>query len=84
MKRYRLKCGYCDSSGATFYKEDPHGKWVVYEDAQTEIAAALHRGQELGRGEPLEVRSVECNCANPVYDKLYISWICPAHGYKRR
>lgn len=49
MKRYKLICGYCKTSGATTWKEDPNGEWVTWEDAQKEIRKTYESGYFTGQ-----------------------------------
>ena len=51
--------------------EHPQGKWVKWED----IKAV--------EGQVLESIELKCNCGEMLAHHSY-SWICPAHGYKKR
>ena len=51
--------------------EDPQGEWVKWEDVKAV------------EGQVLESIELKCNCEEMVAHHAY-SWICPAHGYKKR
>ena len=88
MKRYKMV------SGSDFWKtEDPEGEWVKWEDANAEMAWT----REIYQNQILELKvrkQPECTCGVEA-DAMGImpdgsgafrksSWVCPAHGYKKR
>jgi len=70
--------------------KDPEGEWIKLEDAIIEISKAHQRGYFTGHSRPeITTEKQKCNCAKHMladYGDMTASysWICPAHGYKRR
>ena len=90
MKRYK-KIRSLTSPGmmrATwcYMVEDPNGEWVRYGDVvrNDEEGFVYFGDKKIGKIKEMELSgqsSIECNCAEYMRSK---SWLCPAHGYKRR
>ncbi len=65
--------------------EDDSGEWVKRED----IEGILQYKDQL-QGYKLEAEGLKCNCEyeserrEGFSSKELLSWICPAHGYKKR
>ncbi len=65
--------------------EDLNGEWVKWED----VKGILQYKDQL-KGYKLEAEGLKCNCEyeserrEGFSSEELLSWICPAHGYKRR
>jgi hypothetical protein len=80
MKRYEVYYG--------IMTEFPEGEWVKYKDIKFYLET---------KPPEINIKSIECNCVEKADEKekpmscfgtplgisYDISWICPAHGYKR-
>jgi hypothetical protein len=81
MKRYTL---HNPTRGAKYMVHTGQGEWVKFD----EVKDILYK-LGYGAGEKHIERIVECDCKEKVdafnsYDGHdTLSWICPAHGYKR-
>ena len=69
--------------------EDPNGEWVRHEDVSKAINEASETGYFTGQNSQklameFKSESVKCNC-DKMFKEYYVdSWMCPAHGYKKR
>ena len=92
MKRYKLGIAQTEYD-LWELSEDPDGEWVKWED----VEGILQYKDQL-KGYTLETATMKCNCkeelnamkhgrkSETIGDDVVLtsSWICPAHGYKKR
>lgn len=100
MKRYNMKPKYTHLSpmsdtircGAILADpiEDPNGAWVKWEDHKEEFFRFTEIYEKRIRELKAQIGQ-ECNCEEKSKtiikqwpSTLIESWVCPAHGYKRR
>ena len=99
MKRYKMIPKYTHLSpisdtercGAILADpiEDPEGEWVKWEDVENLLNNLGHNASVAGFHHRIsQIEDVqECNCAEHIYTDVPLgptTWICSAHGYKRR
>lgn len=87
MKRYKVfgPINEITKLSVCMMREIPDGEWVRWDD----VKGILQYKDQL-KGYTLESGGLKCNCEYEserregfISDELK-SWICPAHGYKRR
>jgi len=85
MKRYRVKL--FDKTQFNQMVESPNGEWVKWEGVENLINDHMTpmeiRMMGLLQSRLLNQTSAKCNCEEN-YNKGLETWVCPAHGYKRR
>ena len=89
---------YSNMNNCSLFAEDLQGEWVKYKDVCDLLNNLGHSVSVVGfhdRIKRLEthlqpgIKTPECNCAEESVlrfkrPEIYQSWICPAHGYKKR